>query len=138
MTLAEQKVASGVKVLDEKVPGWWKVIDLDTLKMDSCTNCMLGQLFGHDIEKAIGARKFNLPLLARDRVEFSIKDQGYFRGCEVLKVVGTDVGCNEITSDSDDEDIEAADFDELKCAWADVIADRRAALPDDLQQEVTE
>lgn len=35
-------------VLDEKGPsGWWNLIDLDTLDMNSGQKCVLGQLYGH-------------------------------------------------------------------------------------------
>jgi hypothetical protein len=33
-------------LLDRKYPGWAEKISLDTLAMESCDNCILGQLFG--------------------------------------------------------------------------------------------
>jgi hypothetical protein len=44
----EQKIAQGVAYLDEKVPGWWDKVDLDTLELDSCVKCVLGQLQGNE------------------------------------------------------------------------------------------
>lgn len=41
------EVAAGAKFLDEHVPGWYSLIDLTTLKMDSCEFCILGQLEKH-------------------------------------------------------------------------------------------
>lgn len=41
------EVAVGAKFLDERVPGWYSLIDLTTLKMDSCEFCILGQLEKH-------------------------------------------------------------------------------------------
>ena len=40
------RVARGAALLDERIPGWDQRIDLDTLDIDSCQNCVLSQLFG--------------------------------------------------------------------------------------------
>lgn len=128
---ARRKVANGVKLLDEKVPGWWKagVIDLETLEMKSCFNCMLGQLFGYETEKALGAvtcglsterpryadggEKSNDTILAEG-------EAGYHRGLQALDVAdGSAIGCNSTEG--------FGLYPELKCAWAEVIAERRAA-----------
>jgi hypothetical protein len=42
----EAEVKNGIRLLDEKVPGWAKRINLAKLDMESCHNCILGQLFG--------------------------------------------------------------------------------------------
>ena len=36
----------GAKLLDRKRPGWHKKINLETLRMQSCYSCILGQLYG--------------------------------------------------------------------------------------------
>lgn len=36
----------GAAALDEVAPGWTEKIDLDALRMESCRNCVLGQVFG--------------------------------------------------------------------------------------------
>lgn len=41
------EVTEGAKFLDEHVPGWYSLIDLTKLKMDSCEFCILGQLEEH-------------------------------------------------------------------------------------------
>lgn len=136
-------VANGVTLLDEKVPGWWRVVNLDTLKMESCTQCMLGQLFGYDTEVALGAKMFGLPVggekakwqegqfhalglsglswrsgdhFERDKARY--QSYGYTRGLSCLEPKSpSSIGC----------DYEGAcTHDELKCAWAEVIAERRA------------
>lgn len=43
MTSAEA-VANGAQMLDEHVPGWYKLINLDTLSLESCERCICGQL----------------------------------------------------------------------------------------------
>lgn len=43
MTAAEA-VANGAQLLDEKMPGWYRLIDLGTLELFSCAACVCGQL----------------------------------------------------------------------------------------------
>jgi hypothetical protein len=44
-TIAE-RVAKGTALLDEKLPGWWRAINLVRLELNDCQDCLLGQLFG--------------------------------------------------------------------------------------------
>lgn len=44
LTITE-RVAKGAAFLDEHFTGWWERIDLNTLNIDSCDNCVLGQLW---------------------------------------------------------------------------------------------
>lgn len=46
MTLKE-KIKKGARFLDKKVPKWWRKINTSTLDIDSCEDCILGQLFGY-------------------------------------------------------------------------------------------
>ena len=39
-----QAVAQGAQLLDDTYPGWWRLIDLETLQLSSCTDCVCGQL----------------------------------------------------------------------------------------------
>ncbi len=41
---APERVAAGAQLLDEKIPGWYKRINLDTLNLSNPTNCICGQL----------------------------------------------------------------------------------------------
>lgn len=43
----QERVARGATLLDEHEPGWELKIDLGTLALESCYQCVLGQLFGH-------------------------------------------------------------------------------------------
>jgi hypothetical protein len=36
-----------IEILDKKIPKWRRLIDMDTLDMESCLNCVTGQIFGH-------------------------------------------------------------------------------------------
>lgn len=40
-------VSEGAVLLDKFNEGWWANINLDTLDMQSPTNCILGQLYGN-------------------------------------------------------------------------------------------
>jgi hypothetical protein len=42
------RVAAGVAVLDEQVPGWEQRINLQQLNLNHCNLCVLGQLY-HDV-----------------------------------------------------------------------------------------
>lgn len=50
MTDYAAKVAAGIKKLDASKPGWRDLIDVQTLDLESCSVCVLGQIFGdyHD------------------------------------------------------------------------------------------
>jgi hypothetical protein len=39
------RVARGAALLDDQRPGWAGEIDLDWLSMESCTSCVIGQLY---------------------------------------------------------------------------------------------
>ena len=45
MSTVEQRVRSGATLLDMSVPGWASKIDRDTLNLQLCTACVLGQLY---------------------------------------------------------------------------------------------
>ena len=47
LELAKERVTKGHQWLDQNYPGWKEKIDLDTLELSSCLNCVLGQLYGH-------------------------------------------------------------------------------------------
>tara|TARA_R110000751_G_scaffold30178_2_gene77382 strand:+ start:1592 stop:1936 length:345 start_codon:yes stop_codon:yes gene_type:complete len=40
-------VTAGMGWLDRVMPGWETKVDLDTLNIDSCKDCVLGQLLGN-------------------------------------------------------------------------------------------
>lgn len=41
-----ERVSAGLDFLDRETPGWDKDIDLDALRLSSCEQCVLGQLYG--------------------------------------------------------------------------------------------
>lgn len=116
-------VARGAALLDEKVPGWYTRVNVETLKMESCVQCMLGQLFGHNVETALGTEMYGLPIdptvedwlsvrMAgghRNMTPEQIRDwynrSGYVRGMGVLNV-------------DDQATIGCGGNPELVCHWA--------------------
>ena len=44
MKIAEM-VKRGAKLLDDRRPNWWKMIEPKRLNMLSCTDCILGQVY---------------------------------------------------------------------------------------------
>lgn len=51
--IARKRVARGAALLDEKRPGWFMRVDTETLQIEDCEACVLGQLgvdeFGYHI-----------------------------------------------------------------------------------------
>lgn len=45
MSDIKERVARGAAWLDEKYPGWFLKIDLGTLDLSRCTQCVLGQVY---------------------------------------------------------------------------------------------
>lgn len=43
-TTAAEAVANGAQLLDDTHPGWWRLIDLSTLRLSECESCVCGQL----------------------------------------------------------------------------------------------
>lgn len=46
MTSMAKKVKAGAELLDERRPGWAKEINLATLNLEECDECIQGQLYG--------------------------------------------------------------------------------------------
>lgn len=68
----QERAARGAAWLDQEMPGWANRIDTETLWLGSCTQCVLGQLYGH-IDKCPHTEEqweddngFNLPLEEAD------------------------------------------------------------------------
>lgn len=47
MDLIRERVEEGAKFLDKKVPDWATMLDLGALELGDCSQCVLGQLYGH-------------------------------------------------------------------------------------------
>ena len=54
-----KKVVEGVKLLDENFPGWETYINLESLKLENTSQCILGQLYG---DYSIGVSNLEVPM----------------------------------------------------------------------------
>lgn len=45
---ADDAVARGAAILDQRIPGWVDKVSLDNLQISSCRSCVLGQLGGNE------------------------------------------------------------------------------------------
>lgn len=112
--LANELVARGAALLDEKLPDWYNLINLDSLEMADECKCVLGQ---------IGEHKVNLDRLAGEPLTEA--DGRHFWGARAA------LGCS-------DDDVVFCGFDdwatyegtlttyeELQAAWTREIEKRR-------------
>lgn len=53
MTPIEKGVKRAAKFLDKEIPGWWNMIDPETLQMSNCNLCAMGQIFGSKNEEKL-------------------------------------------------------------------------------------
>lgn len=91
-----ERVARGVALLNEQVPGWRERIDQDSFSLESCHMCVFGQLYG---EYYLGESKF-----------FDQFGRGRY---EMAAAYGFTQGLN----DPEFADQEDALWDELTEAW---------------------
>ena len=49
----KEKVARAAKLMDKLVPGWYKAIQLELLNMEHGAMCVMGQVFGVNVEKTV-------------------------------------------------------------------------------------
>ncbi len=61
----QDRVARGAKLLDARKPDWFRLVVLDWLSMDSCDDCILGQVYGHFLD---GCVKLGNALMHREAV----------------------------------------------------------------------
>lgn len=122
------KVRRGALVLDRLVPKWEHRVDLDNLKMESGTLCMLGQLFGYNVETSIGKEMY--PELWEQQSKESY--EGYMIGRRIIgQLLGVDRG--DLWHAEDDCDAAAlrdacreTNARDSKCLWVAEVAERRA------------
>lgn len=69
-------VRKGARLLDKILPGWHKQITLEKLNMMDGDLCMMGQLFGDDVEAKLAWEMYPEEM---SRSSLSMHDSGYFR-----------------------------------------------------------
>lgn len=45
-----QRIKAAAIMLDKEIPGWHRLVDVERLEMESCSLCVLGQVFGPEKE----------------------------------------------------------------------------------------
>jgi hypothetical protein len=55
MAITEDRVAAGAALLDDKRPDWFWVVDPDTLDVQSCRVCPVGQLYDGQFNEGLRA-----------------------------------------------------------------------------------
>jgi hypothetical protein len=99
LTIAD-RVARGVALLDTHLPDWHQQISVEFLDLASCSECVLGQLFGA-FEAGVAALGIS--------VDFTLQEEARH---------GFDIRCHE------GRDV----YDELRAEWLRVITERRLAV----------
>ena len=66
-----EDVAQGGALLDVAVPGWARRIDTQRLKLASCADCILGQLYGSFDAGCRALARFDEPIGMADRNGFA-------------------------------------------------------------------
>jgi len=99
LEVIQDRIAKGVKWLDMEHGAWWKQIDLDSLDMRDCNDCVLGQVLG------------NYSNYTHNNEEPS----AYKRGFDVF---GEDYPCEDGTTMGDE-------YAELGKMWTNIIENRQ-------------
>lgn len=135
----QDRVRRGALVLDQVVPGWAKRVNLKTLKMSNGALCMLGQLFGTDVETSIGQEMH--PELWRKSSGIMNDHCGYVTGSGMIpKLLGRLEGdIDWAGKDADTDDMgalsRACAGADNKCFWADEVVARLSEGDIDVPQE---
>lgn len=121
-------VRRGALVLDKVVPGWAERIKLEKLDMMDINLCVLGQLFGYDVETSIAKEMY--PKLWNDPA-YEV-GSGYGKGRKIIpRILGI-----ETDSIATSHDVELIALNNAcggvnnRCLWAEEVAMRLAGESD--------
>lgn len=122
-------VKCGAQLLDKLVPGWHKRIDLERLNMVDINLCILGQLFGYEVELALGKELYPDLWEKYNGLAYC----GYGIGLYLLgEVTNACYGNNLYHLNAATEETDAYFLTKAcaggidKCVWAEEIAERLA------------
>jgi hypothetical protein len=137
LQIIQKRVTAGAALLDEKMPGWYKKIDLDSLELSDERHCVLGQLFDEPVTVPLWKRLgYSSPVHALNAgydATSPVCVANYTAGKEVLGLehggpFGFDV------PDYEDPDYGKYSFGDLDVAWTALIQERQLrGLQNDLQ-----
>lgn len=129
MITAAEAVAQGAQLLDEKKPGWWRIINLDTLDLTLCDACVCGQLARATYDRVKLAQIMSDP----NQKFYNQSYSTYWNFVREDLGLRNDVDHGFSVSWDDDEDDELAAWQALDEEWRKVIRARLEA--DKLAQE---
>ena len=128
-----EAIIKSAKLLDTTVPGWYKKINLKKLDMPNTSLCMLGQLFGHDVEMSIAKELF-----PKEHAKINKELVGGFKHTD--KMPGFNIGlswfirwANKVKGTAKVKRLEEVNFlhracggAAIECLWAEQVAERLA------------
>ena len=119
----EKKIAMGMALLDEKLPGWENQVDLQRLALNDCRRCVVGQLCGDDSYTAYQTFWHQLRVWEIGDSLSQAREYGF-----------------ALWEGSLDDNLIPPEYTTLTAEWRDAITDRRAtnkALAAELQAALT-
>lgn len=118
MLSTREKVKNAALMMDKEIPGWAELVDPTILQMQSCSACVLGQVFGFKMEAKLKT------ILGSSFPKTSLRDKTdnvpqFSRGLEFMKSHGY--------SSEKYPHTKVGNFaaNETNCAWAEEVVDRR-------------
>lgn len=125
-------IAIGAALLDRILPGWHDRIDLRKLRMRSGALCMMGQLFGNNVETALANEMYPEEM---EKVAQHWKEKGFSQANGYRRAVGSTGGLRSILESRGEleqsmEELKTLNFvcggHDNRCLWAEAIAERKA------------
>ena len=113
-TQMRSQVTEAAKIMDTEVPGWYNLIDLEQFEMASCSRCVLGQVFGRDVENKLQRILGPTKMDELRAINASGMISAFDRGLAYIKQHGY-TGKNAFGG-----------HDIMNCLWVEEIASRRA------------
>lgn len=137
-------VAKGARLLDKILPGWHNQIDLKKLNMENAQLCMMGQLFGQEVEGQLAREMYPKETSKAKAVYDSVIGHFYgyhlamvtipYRGKPTTPLIDQLVAKHDLSSHEDWSELQALKHvcfgHNNKCLWADEIATRIAKESD--------
>ena len=110
MSEITERVEAGAALLDEKLPGWWREIDLEKLNLASRCNCVLGQLNG-----------------ATANTSFAYSAAAAALGVGYMDEIPLGFEAPSVRGFGSERNAQTGEYRALTAAWRDLITSRRAA-----------
>lgn len=108
--MLKNTIHTAAKMLDKEIPGWYNLVNPETLKMANCSMCVLGQVFGIPMEERLrGILGDACPPLHES--QHHVPDTAYLRGAKYLYSRGQSPHVFGTTG---------------TCEWVEEIAERKA------------